>query len=966
MDGAADSPSHVRDGTAHGRLVGRDEDVGAVRRFVDDGARGGGALLLSGDPGVGKTALLDAAAAHARAVGVRVLRATGAQFEADVSFAGLHHLLYPLLDRLDGLARPHRIALGAAFGLAEAPPADRLVVSAAVLELLGHAARGGPLLLVVDDLPWLDSVSVAVLGFVARRVAGTRIAVLASARTGEEGPFGRTATAVHEIGPLSERASAQLLAQRYPALSPRVTRRLLDEAEGNPLALLELPVALARTPGRGTEPLPVTLPLTRRLQDVFAGRIRGLSADCRASLLLAVLDATGDLSVLDEVQATALDGAERAGLVTADRAAGRLVFRHPLIRSAVVGSSVSGERRRAHRLLAQRRAGDPARHAWHLAEAATGPDEHVAALLQEVAHGNLFRGDSVGAVRELLRSADLSPSGTGRSARLAEAAYLGATVTGDLGAVPALMDAARDADPRYGGSLAGAVAGAYHLLTGDGDVDGAHRLLVGAIEAHPGRADASDKTLVEALYTLLLVSFYGGRTELWTPFHAALDRLRPRPPRLLDILGATFADPARLALPALDDLDAAVLGLRHETSPARIVRTAIAASYVDRIGGCAEPLWRAVRHGREGGAVTSAIEALFLLGNDAYFTGRWDEVTPLVDEGLALCDEHGYRVMRWPGHFLHALVAAARGDHETSRALADEMARWATPRGAGAVTAYVAHVRTQDALARGDADGAFGHATSISPAGVLPRHAPQALWVIMDLVESAVRSGRRAEAATHVAAVDAAGIGALSPRLAFAVAAATAMAAPDDGYREAFERALAVPGAERRPFAAGRVHLAYGERLRRARSVAAAREHLGAALDAFERLRARPWVARTGHELRATGVHREPAGPGGLTAQQREIAELASAGLSNKEIGARLYLSARTVGNHLYQIFPKLGVTSRAALRDALSGSDAGEGRVRSRPADPTSEVGELPRLHDPVRRLQDQDAEQGPQPPRA
>ncbi|MGD9527088.1 AAA family ATPase [Pseudonocardia sp.] len=305
MDGAADSPSHVADGTASS-LVGRDEDVGVVRRFVDDGARGGGALLLSGEAGVGKTALLDAAAGHARATGVRVLRATGAQFEADVSFAGLHHLLHPLLDGLDGLdglARPHRIALGAAFGLAEAPPADRLVISAAVLELLGHAARTGPLLLVVDDLPWLDSVSVAVLGFVARRVAGTRIAVLASARTGEEGPLGRTTIAVCEIGPLSEGASAQLLAQRYPALSPRVTRRLLDEAEGNPLALLELPVALARAPGRETAPLPVTLPLTRRLQDVFARRIRGLSADCRASLLLAVLDATGDLSVLDEVQA---------------------------------------------------------------------------------------------------------------------------------------------------------------------------------------------------------------------------------------------------------------------------------------------------------------------------------------------------------------------------------------------------------------------------------------------------------------------------------------------------------------------------------------------------------------------------------------------------------------------------------------------------------------------------------------
>jgi AAA ATPase domain len=222
-------------------LVGREHDIALVRRFVERSARDGGALLLSGDAGVGKTALLETAVAHGRSVGVRILRATGTQFEATVSFAGLHQVLYPLRGSVAELARPWKVALDAAFGLARTPPADRLVVSTAVLELLDHSARTNPVLVVVDDLPWLDPVSVAALGFVARRAAGTRVGVLAAARTGEPQPLDRSGIPTHDLRPLSPQASARLLALRYPALSPRVSKRLLEEARGNPLALLELP-----------------------------------------------------------------------------------------------------------------------------------------------------------------------------------------------------------------------------------------------------------------------------------------------------------------------------------------------------------------------------------------------------------------------------------------------------------------------------------------------------------------------------------------------------------------------------------------------------------------------------------------------------------------------------------------------------------------------------------------------------
>ncbi|MGO8956784.1 MAG: helix-turn-helix transcriptional regulator [Streptosporangiaceae bacterium] len=594
------------------------------------------------------------------------------------------------------------------------------------------------------------------------------------------------------------------------------------------------------------------------------------------------------------------------------------------------------QRRHAHLILAERRADQPARRAWHLAEASIGPDEQVAALLQDVAHTNLFRGDSVGAITELLRAAELSPDGADRSSRLAEAAYLGAIVTGDLRDVPTLMDAARRADPEHGGSLAGAVAGAYHLLNESGDIDNAHRLLVDAINALPNPADAHNKVLIEALYTLLMVSFFGGRAELWPAFHTAFERLRPRPPQLLSILAHTFSDPARLAQPAIADLDAAIASLRTETSPARIVRTAIAGSYLDRIGGCREPLWRAIRHGREGGAVTSAIEALFLLGNDAYFGGRWDEVRTLTDEGLALCQTHNYPLLRWPGLFLQALVSANRGDQATSGRLTDEMSRWASPRRVGIVTAYAWHVKTVSALSRGDFDEAYRCAGAVSPAGELASHVPNALWLIMELVEAAARSGRSREAAAHVAAAQDAQVDKLSSRLALAVAGADAMAAADADHRDLFERALRTPDTDLWPFDLARIQLAYGERLRRTKSPSDARAHLGAALEGFEQLAARPWATRAGNELRATGLRRMPTnrlkGPSAdslLTEQQRQIAELAAEGLSNKQIGERLFLSSRTVGYRLHQVFPKLGITSRAALRDALAGLPT------ANPADP-------------------------------
>lgn len=902
-------------------LIGRDEDLARLWSFVDQAACGGGALLVAGDAGIGKTALLDEIAARAQDVGTRVLRVAGAQFEVDLSFAGLHQVVHPMLAELGALSRQHARALRVAVGLSEGTAHDPLVVAHAALSLLLAAAEDRPVLLVIDDLPWLDRPSAVVLGFVARRLEGSRIGFLAAARSEEHSFFERGGLPTRELAPLGEPDAEELLRRRFPALAPRVRQRLRDEAQGNPLALLELPAALSGTQRSAETTLPRVLPLSGRLQHLFAGRIRAMPDTTRRLLLLAALDGTGDLDAARRATGHGglenLGAAERAGLVRLH--AGRLTFRHPLTRSAVIESSTSDERRRAHHALAEQLSDQPERRAWHLAEAALAPDAEVAALLEQAAHRTLNRGDPVGAIAALTRAADLSPSGYERGRRLAQAAYLGANVTGGLRDVPRLLEAARAADPGRSASLATTVAAAYHLLNGDGELDTAHRLLAGAIEMLADPFNPEDGTLVEALHSLLRLCFYGGGPELWEPFDRAVRKLT-RVPMDLALLRDTIGDPVRTALPALDRLQAAVADLGQETDPVRIVRVSIAACYLDRLGGCREALARVVEDGRRGGAVTSAIEALFLLANHAYLTGDWDEVGSLCAEGLQLCEVNDYRRSAWTGRWLQGLVAASRGDSGTARNLAEQMTRWAAPRQIEVVQIYSLHLRTLAAQADGDFTNAYRQAAAITAPGVFASHVPHALWTLLDLTETAVRSDRQADAAAHVAAARDARVGALSSRLALVVAGATGIASVADDWAP-FEEALAVPGATRWPFDLARIRLAYGERLRRAKATTEAREQLAAALESFERLGAAPWAARARSEMRATGLSvglNDPGGVALLTPQQREIAGLAAAGLTNKQIGERLFLSPRTVGTHLYQLFPKLGITSRAALRDAL------------------------------------------------
>ncbi|WP_198347912.1 AAA family ATPase [Plantactinospora sp. KBS50] len=909
---------------ATSELFGRHAELSRLADFLDSARRNGEARLLWGDPGVGKSALVDAVAERATRADLRVLRASGSEFEADVSYSALNQLLLPVRGDLDRLPTGPREALSVALGFDAGATPDALLICNATLLLIREVSADRPVVVLVDDLHWIDRASAVVLGFVARRLGGCRTGLLATARTGTGTLFDRRGLAEMTVGSLDGDAAARLVGVHFPDLPGRIRRRLFELAQGNPLALMELPpTLLAAVPGPMAES--GLVPLGDRLQTMFTSRITDLPGATRRLLLLAAFEGAGDLRTLRGASAGLADlgPAEIAQLVRIDDASGRLAFRHPLIRSAMVELSTHEERRGAHLALAEALHDDPERRAWHLSAAATGPDEAVAALLEEAARRVLRRGDAYAATAALTRAAELSVTSHDRARRLAEAAYVGAEAGGNAADARILLDDARRATPDASGSLHAAGAAAFLILNGDGDVNTAHRLLTGAIETGDHGYRAEDPALVEAMQTLLLLSWYGGGPEHWTPFHRALKRMRPTPPDLLALASRTFADPVRTGAAARAEAEALIGRLPGETDPSRIVRLGTATVYLDRLDGSREPSWRLVEQGRAGGSPRRHLGALMHLCLDDFLIGRWDEAEELAGEGRRICETSGFPFFGWYFHYHLGIVAAGRGRFDEAYRWADEMTHWALPRGVAAAALFAHHPRALAALGEQRFDLAFRHAAAMSPPGVLASHVPHCTWVMFDLVEAAARTGRTAQARAHTEAMRAARVAELSPRMALLQAGADLLVAGE--HASAASRVIELledPATRRWRFDAARVRLVLGERLRRTGSVSDASQHLAAARAGFAAMAAQPWLARVDAELRAAG-HRvadpNAPGPGGLTAQELQIAELAAAGLSNKQIAERLYLSHRTVGSHLYRIFPKLGVTSRAGLRDALS-----------------------------------------------
>jgi DNA-binding CsgD family transcriptional regulator len=894
-----------------------------LAEFVSDCRGSGGSLVLVGEPGAGKSALLDAAEKEAIRQESRVLRAAGVEFEAGVGYSGIHQVLTPLLNQLPSLTDAHRDALSVALGLASGAPPDRLLLAGAVLGLLSLAADQCPLLLVVDDLHWFDGMSSWLLLFAARRFSNHRIGLLGATRLGAGRSFVGAGLPELDVQPLSPKAAALLLELCNPEMAPRTRERILSEAQGNPLALLELPRVLNQSIQAGHEELPEILTLNSRLDRLFASRIAALPSRTRQVVLLAALDGSGQLfsriGANDESETLRLlRAAEEQDLVRIDFETGEFVFRHPLIRSALVGLATSEEVREAHRRLAELCGDDPGRQARHLSAATHAPCEEVAAVLEGLAKTMQARGDARGAADALTHAAGLTVAAPERARRLSEAAFLAAT--GDLRNIETLLEEARLADPTLNTSLYFASAAAYMMTNGDGDLDTAHRFLVTAIESQrdagiPPPQDAMN----HAVSTLGYLCYLSARPSAWQPFHEIVDRMGPDAGALA-VHDRTFADPLRSKPEDLCALEHAIEDLDKELDQLKICEMAGIAASVDRLSGCRDALWRVVRQGRDGQAPGQAVSALNMLAFDDFVSGRWSEIDDVVTEGLEHCRRVPNPNGEWVLRYHAAMVAAGRGDEANVRSHSEWMNRWGSPRGVGLALKSANQARALAALGRGDFEQAYQLAAAISPAGTIEPYNLPALWVSFDLVEAAMRTGREPKARAHVEAMSEANFDLVSSRMALLHRGSLAVAHSEEDADELFLAALQPPDSRRWLFERARVELAYGEYLRRKRAHVGTRTPLQAALETFQQLGASPWTHRAERELRASGLDapREKGGIGQLTAQELEIAQLAASGLTNKEIGARLLMSHRTVSSHLYHVFPKLGITSRASLRDAL------------------------------------------------
>lgn len=904
-------------------IVGRDHELAVLNAFVEEVCARGSTLLLTGQPGIGKSTLLAAAVDMASSASMRVVHISCTELTHRASFAALDELRAGLSADLGRLSASHRHALTVALGLAEGQTPHVLVLANATLELL----RATPsTLVIIDDLHLLDRASAEVLAAVARRLSGTMIGFIGASRPPLPQFFATAGLPEHQLAPLRDKAAAALARDACPALADPALKRVLAEARGNPLALVELPASLSAPQASALAALPPVLPVTQRLVAAFASGLRDLPGSTREVLLLAALEDRGELRTLGRA-ARELGGldqlapAEEAGLIIVDGNSRTVTFRHPTVRAAVVDQSTEIQQRRAHRRLANVLMDQPERRAWHLASACVDVDEDVAKLLEAVGRSRAQGGDALGATAALTRAAELSVTRTDQSRRLINAAYIHAVVTGQMRHARRLLVAAHDAAPEASASLRAATVAANLLFNSECDVGPAHRLLTAALLRYAQSYDAGDETAIDALHSLLMVCWYSGSREAWESFESLLARVAPQPLALLGISASLMRGAEYPARPWLDELDSAVGALHREFDPVIIIRTAIASIYVDRVGACREALWRVIRDGREAGAVALSVSALVSICVDDWSSGQWDEALQLAQEGFQLSVRHGYQCFSpiFNG-YLRSLIGAARGD---SRALTDveEMAAWADQQGVGVATTFAHHVRALSAVGRGDFEAAYQHATAISPAGVTARYTPHALWVMLDAVESAVRTGRIAEAGAHVAAMRKANIAELSPRLALIVAGAAAIAADGEEATRLYRESLAVPEGERWPFDLARVMLCFGEHLRRQKNLVESRANLWAAADIFERLGAKPWAIRAHQELRATGLPQaapEQLNAATLTPEDLEVAHLAASGLSNRQIAQRLYVSHRTVGSRLYRLFPKLGITTRAGLRDAL------------------------------------------------
>jgi DNA-binding CsgD family transcriptional regulator/tetratricopeptide (TPR) repeat protein len=902
-------------------LLGRDSECNALERLLD-GVREGrsGALVIRGEPGVGKTALLSYLAE--RASGCRVARAAGVQSEMELAFAGVHQLCAPMLGRLDVLPGPQREALGTAFGLGRGDAPDRFLVGLAVLSLLSEVAEERPLVCLVDDAQWLDRASAQALAFVARRLLAESVALVFAARAGEE----RELTGLPEliVEGLAEGDARALLGAALPGpLDDRVRERIVAETQGNPLALLELPRGLSPAELAGGFGLPDAPALSGRIEESFRRRLDRLAADTRQLLLVAAAEPMGEpLLVWDAaerlgIEAGAAAPAEETGLL---EFGARVRFRHPLVRSAVYRAASAEERRSVHRALAEATDPevDPDRRAWHRAQATPGPDEEVAEELERSAGRAEARGGLAAAAAFLEQAATLTPE-TARRRERALAAAQAKHQAGDL-------DTARQL-------LASAEAGPLDELQRV-RVDQLHAQIAFAMS----RGSDAPPLLLRAAQRLERLDMRLAReTYLDTLTAAVFAHRLARGADVLEVAEAAGALPPLSRRPRAPDLllDGWLLLITKGYSAGTpTLKRALGAFRSESISKEEEIRWlwlachaayelwddethhvlsaRLVELARSAGALTELPIALNSLSAAHLFGGEYATAASMLEEAQAISEATGSHVPPYGP----VLLAACGGREAEAAALVEATAQEVVRRGEGIGLTVIHWARAllYNGLGRyGEALTAARHATEH------PRDPPRAL---PELIEAAARCGtpehavealRRLTDTTRSTGTDwALGSESYSRALLSDGEAAEAL------YREAIERLART----RVRLTLARAHLLYGEWLRRERRRVEARYQLRTAHEMFTAMGTEAFAERAGRELLATGEtarKRTVETKDELTAQETQIARLARDGLSNPEIGAQLFISPRTVQYHLGKVFAKLDISSRNELDRVLT-----------------------------------------------
>ncbi|GAB3606586.1 LuxR family transcriptional regulator [Conyzicola nivalis] len=907
-------------------LFGRGDDLAAVlsaSKSDDPDAR---ALLVTGDAGVGKTSLINFVAAQARDAGVATFRCTGVQTEAGEQLAGLHQLLRPIREAFDAPPATSSV-LDRAFTTRDDVPVGPFELANAILALLDFAASQSKIMLVIDDVQWLDEASSNVLAFVARRITNSKVFTLVGTRSAEGGPWMRSDIRQVELYPLGNRDAEALLDSLPGAPVGQLRDRIMAEAEGNPLALVELPKALRRAHiGGSMTTTSEMLPLSERLERVFAARVEELTDSQRALLLLCALDRTGLIATLQVASGEQwwlpdLLAIEDMGLV--QRLGERVRFNHPLARSAVAQAAAQDNLRAAHAALAAALRSRPELWVWHRAAAATDFDAEVADALEDLARESLRKGGSQIALRATLRSVELTPTLSTRARRLAFAAHL-ANQTGQLMMAREKVAELREwSTSKTPGPETAETEGyanvvlAYAILNWEGDTFAAFRLLTDALEKE---THARHPWVQEMLNSLLLVCVRTSRPEHWHQLDNILERMGDDAPIEVALSRDALSDPARTAhdlAPRLNGLIPTVL----DFEPWRAAWMGMASVYIDNLPHQRQILRKVIEQEEVGGSAPSYWIAMVLSALDAMVSGQLEVAAVMAHRGLRGTEQSGFAEITNDFRTIAAMVAAIRGDLAIARVEVSRVEAWARPRGGGLSEAWIQHIKMRIFSSEGLYEEEYAAAMKIGGGSVLVPYRPHALWMFLETVEAAWKTGRHDEARAFVAAAEEAGLGKVSPRLAFHLAAARAITGEPHRQSELFAQALQAEGVETWPFERARLELTYGEWLRRHHDMAGARPHLREAMGIFRNLGSTAWLDRSAAALRATRVATEsgPSKRNPLTPQEREIAELAARGLSTKDIASRLNLSPRTVGAHLYRIYPKLGIASRAALHAALA-----------------------------------------------